>query len=116
MCAVVAICIGGEIVKSLYLSIVSIVGRCGDGELAFCRTIKSWESGAPVVVHCASGAGRTGVLLAIDIGLQSLLKKEPVVDILRIVSALRQDRAVLIQTPQQYRFINQVSSENVCYK
>lgn len=63
-----------------------------------------------MVVHCASGAGRTGVLLAIDIGLQTLLKREPVIDILRIVSALRQDRMALIQTPQQYRYINQVCS------
>ena len=63
-----------------------------------------------MVVHCASGAGRTGVLLAIDIGLQTLLKREPVIDILRIVSALRQDRMALIQTPQQYQYINQVCS------
>ena len=74
------------------------------------RTVKSWESESPVVVHCASGAGRTGVLLAIDIGLQSLLEREPVIDVLRIVSALCQDRSALIQTPQQYRFINQVCS------
>lgn len=74
----------------------------------FCRTVKSWESSKPVVVHCASGAGRTGVIIAIDIGLQSLLNKDPVIDVLRIVSALKQDRIVLIQTSEQYRFVNQV--------
>ena len=63
-----------------------------------------------MVVHCASGAGRTGIILAIDIGLQSLLNKEPVIDVLRIVSTLKQDRLVLIQTPQQHRFVNQVST------
>ena len=62
-----------------------------------------------MVVHCASGAGRTGVILAIDVGLQSLLNKEPVIDVLRIVSTLKQDRLVLIQTPQQHRFVNKVS-------
>ena len=60
------------------------------------------------MVHCASGAGRTGVVVAIDVGLQALLQREPVIDILRIASALKQDRGVLIQTPLQYRFINQV--------
>ena len=60
------------------------------------------------MVHCASGAGRTGVIIAIDIGLQSLLNKDPVIDVLRIVSALKQDRIVLIQTSEQYRFVNQV--------
>ena len=60
------------------------------------------------MVHCASGAGRTGVIIAIDIGLQSLLDREPVIDILRTASAMKQNRSVLIQTPAQYRFINQV--------
>ena len=60
------------------------------------------------MVHCASGAGRTGVIIAIDIGLQSLLNKDPAIDVLRIVSALKQDRTVLIQTSEQYRFVNQV--------
>ena len=60
------------------------------------------------MVHCASGAGRTGVIIAIDIGLQSLLNKDAVIDVLRIVSALKQDRIVLIQTSEQYRFVNQV--------
>ena len=58
------------------------------------------------MVHCASGAGRTGVIIAIDIGLQSLLNKDPVIDVLRIVSALKQDRIDLIQTSEQYRFVN----------
>ena len=60
------------------------------------------------MVHCASGAGRTGAIIAIDIGLQSLLNKDAVIDVLRIVSALKQDRIVLIQTSEQYRFVNQV--------
>ena len=62
----------------------------------------------PAVVHCSSGIGRTGVLLACDIGLQAFLQGNPKVDVLRIVSTLRQDRAGMIQTREQYRFIHQV--------
>ena len=50
------------------------------------------------------------MIIAIDIGLQNLLDKEPVIDILRTASAMKQNRSVLIQTPAQYRFINQVNS------
>ena len=83
---------------------------------AFCvfRTIKSWESSGPVVVHCASGGGRTGVILATDIGLQSLLQREATIDVLRIASTLKQDRLALVQTAQQYRFINQVCGWDFC--
>lgn len=62
----------------------------------------------PAVVHCSAGVGRTGTLLALDIGIQSLLQGETKLDILRIVSTLRQDRPGMIQTKDQYRYIHQV--------
>ena len=66
------------------------------------------DSSGPAVVHCSSGIGRTGVLLACDIGMQGLLQGDPKVDVLRIVSTLRQDRAGMVQTREQYRFIHEV--------
>lgn len=67
------------------------------------------DSESPAVVHCSAGVGRTGTLLALDIGIQSLLQGDTKVDILRIISTLRQDRHGMVQTKDQYRFIHQVS-------
>lgn len=66
------------------------------------------DSAGPPVVHCSSGIGRTGVLLACDVGMQGVLQGDPKIDVLRIVSTLRQDRAGMVQTRDQYRFIHQV--------
>ncbi len=72
------------------------------------RSIKMADSPGPAIVHCSSGIGRTGVLIACDIGMQGLLQGEPRVDVLRIVSTLRQDRAGMVQTREQYRFVHEV--------
>ena len=73
------------------------------------------DSAGPAVVHCSSGIGRTGVLIACDIGMQGLLQGEPRVDVLRIVSTLRQDRAGMVQTREQYRFIHEVRISSLMY-
>ena len=69
------------------------------------------DSAGPAVIHCSAGIGRTGVLIAVDVGIQGILQEDPKMDILRIVSTLRQDRAGMVQTRDQYRFIHQVSGE-----
>ena len=60
------------------------------------------DSSGPTTVHCSAGVGRTGTLLALDIGIQSLLQGDTKIDILRIVSTLRQDRPGMVQTKEQY--------------
>ena len=67
------------------------------------------DSSGPAVVHCSAGIGRTGVLIAVDIGIQGILQGDPKIDILRVVSTMRQDRAGMVQTRDQYRFVHQVS-------
>jgi protein tyrosine phosphatase len=77
------------------------------GVLDFLKTIKMADSQGPAVVHCSAGIGRTGVLIAIDIGLQAILQGDKTVDVLRIVSTLRQDRSGAVQTKDQYKFVHQ---------
>ena len=59
--------------------------------------------------YCAhsAGIGRTGVFIGADMGMTQL-EKEGQVDILKIVSTLRQDRGGMVQTEVQYIFLHQV--------
>ena len=60
-------------------------------------------------VHCSAGIGHTGVLIGINIGIQALLQGDKMVDVLHIISTLRQDGAGAILTHDQYWFVHQVS-------
>ena len=57
-------------------------------------------------VHSA-GIGRTGVFIAADIGMRQLEDKGEV-DVLKIVSTMRQDRGGMVQTRDQYLFLHRV--------
>ncbi|EDV29302.1 uncharacterized protein TRIADDRAFT_51484 [Trichoplax adhaerens] len=61
-------------------------------------------STGPIVVHCSAGIGRTGCFIAISIGIIQY-EMERVVDILNIVSSMREDRGGLVQTLEQYEFV-----------
>ena len=76
----------------------------------FLMEVKMADSSGPAVVHCSAGIGRTGVLIAIDIGLQAVLQGDKAIDVLRFVSTIRQDRPGAVQTREQYKFIHQVRS------
>lgn len=58
----------------------------------------------PIVVHCSAGIGRTGVVMALEIGLAKIEAGE-LVDLKKILTELREQRYGLIQTPVQYRFV-----------
>ncbi len=58
-------------------------------------------------MHTSAGIGRTGVFIAADIGMQQI-DEQGEIDVLRILSSLRQDRGGMIQTKQQYVFLHQV--------
>ena len=66
------------------------------------------DGSGPAIVHCSAGVGRTGTLLALDIGIQGILQGDSKIDVLRIVSMMRQDRPGMVQTKDQYRFVHQV--------
>ena len=70
----------------------------------------------PIVVHCSAGVGRTGTLVALDIlarRLDSTNRKPegPQVDIAGTVLKLREQRAAMVQRPEQYVFLHMVIIE-----
>ncbi|XP_044034999.1 receptor-type tyrosine-protein phosphatase H-like isoform X2 [Siniperca chuatsi] len=63
-------------------------------------------AGAPTVVHCSAGVGRTGTIIALDVLLQQL-EKERAVDINAFVHKMRLSRPYMVQTESQYVFLHQ---------
>lgn len=61
----------------------------------------------PILIHCSAGIGRTGCYIAISNGIKQI-NNENMVDIVKIVSKMRQERGGLVQTLEQYEFIYQV--------
>ncbi|XP_067252491.1 tyrosine-protein phosphatase non-receptor type 4b isoform X2 [Chanodichthys erythropterus] len=65
---------------------------------------KRADTPEPVVVHCSAGIGRTGVLITMETAM-CLIENGQSVYPLDIVRAMRDQRAMMIQTPSQYRFV-----------
>ncbi|XP_019737954.1 tyrosine-protein phosphatase non-receptor type 4 [Hippocampus comes] len=74
--------------------------------LDFVALVRSKRTGQdqPVVVHCSAGIGRTGVLITMETALCLMECGQPVYP-LEIVRTMRDQRAMMIQTPSQYRFV-----------
>ncbi|CAC5383376.1 Receptor-type tyrosine-protein phosphatase F,Receptor-type tyrosine-protein phosphatase S,Tyrosine-protein phosphatase 10D,Receptor-type tyrosine-protein phosphatase gamma,Receptor-type tyrosine-protein phosphatase delta [Mytilus coruscus] len=68
------------------------------------------DSGAPVVVHCSPGTGRTGTLIAIDICMRSFEDKRSV-NVLNTVYKMRKERAGVVHTKDQYNLIYKAVGE-----
>uniref|UniRef100_A0A915C906 Protein-tyrosine phosphatase n=3 Tax=Parascaris univalens TaxID=6257 RepID=A0A915C906_PARUN len=58
----------------------------------------------PTVVHCSAGIGRTGTIVAIEMGLQELLAGHPL-DIIHTIQQLRNMRMNCVQTEQQLVYV-----------
>ncbi|CAG9858770.1 unnamed protein product [Phyllotreta striolata] len=58
----------------------------------------------PILVHCTAGVGRTGLTILSDLLLYTVDHNQEVC-IPRVVGLLRQQRAYMIQTIAQYRFV-----------
>ncbi|XP_063757417.1 receptor-type tyrosine-protein phosphatase eta isoform X5 [Eleginops maclovinus] len=65
---------------------------------------------SPTVVHCSAGVGRTGTLIAID-RLMFQIERENIVDVFGIVYDLRMHRPLMVQTEDQYVFLNQCAMD-----
>ncbi|XP_037610797.1 receptor-type tyrosine-protein phosphatase H-like isoform X5 [Sebastes umbrosus] len=70
------------------------------------RHIEREGAGAPTVVHCSAGVGRTGTIIALDVLLQQL-EKERAVGINGFVHKMRLSRPHMVQTESQYVFLHQ---------
>uniref|UniRef100_UPI0037E84A90 receptor-type tyrosine-protein phosphatase H-like n=1 Tax=Semicossyphus pulcher TaxID=241346 RepID=UPI0037E84A90 len=62
-------------------------------------------TGAPTVVHCSAGVGRTGTIISLDVLLQQL-EKERAVGIYPFVHKMRLSRPHMVQTESQYVFLH----------
>ncbi|XP_059897966.1 LOW QUALITY PROTEIN: tyrosine-protein phosphatase non-receptor type 14-like [Gadus macrocephalus] len=61
----------------------------------------------PVVVHCSAGVGRSGVVILTELMI-SCLEHNQAVEVPTMLSGLRQQRMLMVQTIAQYQFVYQV--------
>ncbi|XP_077567249.1 receptor-type tyrosine-protein phosphatase eta-like [Stigmatopora nigra] len=69
-----------------------------------------YSTNSPAVVHCSAGVGRTGTFIAID-RLLFQIERENVVDVYGVVHDLRMHRPLMVQTEDQYVFLNQCAMD-----
>ncbi|XP_015678171.2 receptor-type tyrosine-protein phosphatase eta [Protobothrops mucrosquamatus] len=67
--------------------------------------MKQKPPSSPTLVHCSAGVGRTGTFIAIDRLIQQM-EMENTVDVYGTVYDLRMHRSLMVQTEDQYVFLN----------
>ncbi|XP_074002218.1 tyrosine-protein phosphatase non-receptor type 3 isoform X3 [Numenius arquata] len=72
-------------------------------EFVTCMRPKRVEN-EPVLVHCSAGIGRTGVLVTMETAMCLIERNQPVYP-LDIVRKMRDQRAMMVQTSSQYKFV-----------
>ncbi|VDN02788.1 unnamed protein product [Thelazia callipaeda] len=74
------------------------------------RTKTQFGVDGPITVHCSTGAGRTGVFIALSVIIDRM-KLEHVVDVFTTVKLLRTERQNMVQDKDQYHFCYQAALE-----
>ncbi|XP_050793639.1 tyrosine-protein phosphatase non-receptor type 3 isoform X2 [Gopherus flavomarginatus] len=72
-------------------------------EFVTCMRPKRVEN-EPILVHCSAGIGRTGVLVTMETAMCLIERNQPVYP-LDIVRKMRDQRAMMVQTSSQYKFV-----------
>lgn len=69
----------------------------------------------PIVVHSSNGAGRTGAYILLDLVLARMNKGAREIDIAATLEHLRDQRAGLVATRQQFEFVLMAVAEEVSF-
>lgn len=69
----------------------------------------------PIVVHGSAGAGRTGAYILLDLVLARMNKGAREIDIAATLEHLRDQRAALVATRQQFEFVLMAVAEEVIW-
>ncbi|XP_077592647.1 receptor-type tyrosine-protein phosphatase N2 [Stigmatopora nigra] len=67
----------------------------------------------PIIVHCSDGAGRSGTYILIDMVLNKMAKGAKEIDIAATLEHLRDQRAGMVQTKEQFEFVLTAVAEEV---
>ncbi|KAK7489685.1 hypothetical protein BaRGS_00019080, partial [Batillaria attramentaria] len=67
-------------------------------------------STVPLLVHCSAGVGRTGTFIALDIAYDQESRGRDV-NVNEIVTKLREERCLMVQSEAQYKFLHEVILE-----
>ncbi|XP_061419569.1 receptor-type tyrosine-protein phosphatase N2-like [Lethenteron reissneri] len=67
----------------------------------------------PIIIHCSDGAGRTGTYLLIDMVLNRMAKGTKEIDIAATLEHIRDQRAGMVRTKEQFEFALTALAEEV---
>ena len=97
-------------------SCLHVVGLAREAQTDAVRALGSkWKGhpkGPPIVVHCGLGIGRTGIFCTINVNM-ARLSDVGKCDVFNTVKQFRAQRALTIQTVQQYEFCHLAILEHV---
>ena len=83
--------------------------------LEFRRKINKCYKGhsCPIVVHCNDGVGRTGTYVLMDMVLNKMMKGAREIDIAAALEHIRDQRADMVKTKEQFEFVLAAIAEEV---